>query len=340
MNNQELVSVIVAVYNMENLLERCVESVLSQTYDNIEILLVNDGSKDSSLDICRKFERADNRVKVIDKENGGLTSARKAGFDNSSGKYIAFIDSDDYLEKDYIAKHYDNIKSHNAQISICCYFLEIDEVPTPIVLRHEKDEYDQSELVQKLFLPGVYPISEDKTKIPNFLWLRLFDRSIISESCFVSENEVYTEDLFFNGEAYLNCKKIAISDSCLYHYCMNSDSLTHVFREKRYDMEIGRIKKIKEFLKKVDMYDENRIYLANLRLIWGCVDNAMKLGSFKKFRQEVKPIFNNDELHKMPLNSVLKFASKGDKACYFFFKFKSYIGAYCFKKIVYGRLMG
>ncbi|MFQ8704547.1 MAG: glycosyltransferase family 2 protein [Thomasclavelia sp.] len=337
MNKQELISVIIAVYNMQKFLERCVESVLSQTYYNLEILLVNDGSKDASLKLCRQFEKRDSRVKVINKENGGLTTARKAGFEASRGKYITFIDSDDYLEEDYIAKQYQNIITSGAEVSICCYFLEKDGITNSIELHHDKNIYEQNEFIHKLLLPGVYPVLNDTTTIPNFLWLRLFDRTVISEDCFVSEREVYTEDLFFNAETYKYCKKISILDCCLYHYCVNSSSLTHIFRKNRYKMEKNRIDKIKEFLVKVDALDNERIYLANIRMIWECIDNAMRLDSFNAFKNEVKPIFENCELHSLPLNKVLKFVSKGEKVCYFCFKNRWYLGAYCFKKIIYYR---
>lgn len=340
MNEEELISVIIAIYNMEKFLERCVESVLSQTYGNIEIILVNDGSQDSSLELCKQFEKIDNRVKVINKENGGLTSARKAGFELSVGKYIAFIDSDDYLEKDYIEKQYQNIVETGAEISICNYFLETNGIEKQIELYHEKNVYEQDEFISKLLLPAIYPIFEDDTRIPNFLWLRLFDRAVISEECFVSEREVYTEDLFFNAEAYRKCKKISVTDCYLYHYCLNSSSLTHKFRKNRYEMGKNRIEKIKSFLEKVNRLDSNRIYLANIRMIWECIDNAMRLGSFKEFQKEVEIMFENPILHTLPLKKVLKFVSKGEKICYFCFKIRWYWGVYCFKKIVYLRSKG
>ena len=96
----ELISVVIPIYNRESTLQKCVDSVLAQTYKNIEVILVNDGSTDRSGDICRRYEQIDPRVKVISKENGGLSSARNAGIDKSCGEYIFFIDSDDWIDSD------------------------------------------------------------------------------------------------------------------------------------------------------------------------------------------------------------------------------------------------
>ena len=100
MNQNPRISVIVPVYNVEQYLPRCVESILAQTYENLEILLVDDGAKDGSGAICDAYARQDERVKVIHKENGGLSSARNAGIDASTGEYLSFVDSDDWIEPD------------------------------------------------------------------------------------------------------------------------------------------------------------------------------------------------------------------------------------------------
>lgn len=98
-NNNDLISIIVPVYNVEEFLNRCVESILIQSYKNIEILLIDDGSTDNSSKICDEYSIKDKRVKVIHKENGGLSDARNIGLENANGKYIAFVDSDDYIRK-------------------------------------------------------------------------------------------------------------------------------------------------------------------------------------------------------------------------------------------------
>lgn len=115
----DLVTVVVPIYNVENYLDRCVSSIINQSYDNLEIILVDDGSKDNSPKICDSYEKKDSRIKVIHKKNGGLSDARNKGIDIASGKYICFVDSDDWIECDMIERMYNTIQKDNSNISIC-----------------------------------------------------------------------------------------------------------------------------------------------------------------------------------------------------------------------------
>lgn len=122
----ELVSIIVPVFNVENYLKRCVDSLINQTYKNIEIILVNDGSTDKSPEICRKYLQEDQRIRVIDKENGGLSSARNTGIDNCKGKYITFVDSDDWIDIDTIEIAISYIKKYSVDIAVYGIYIEND----------------------------------------------------------------------------------------------------------------------------------------------------------------------------------------------------------------------
>lgn len=115
--NNELISVIIPVYKVEKYLDECIQSVINQTYKNLEIILVDDGSPDNCGKICDEYAKKDNRIKVIHKENGGLSSARNAGLDIARGEYISFIDSDDYVSKDFIKNM--SIQMANADLIIC-----------------------------------------------------------------------------------------------------------------------------------------------------------------------------------------------------------------------------
>ena len=117
--NEDLITVIIPVYKVEEYLEKCVKSICNQTYENLEIILVDDGSPDNCGKMCDKYAEADKRIKVIHKENSGLSDARNAGLKIATGKYIAFIDSDDYVSNDYIQYMYQMIKKENTKIAIC-----------------------------------------------------------------------------------------------------------------------------------------------------------------------------------------------------------------------------
>ncbi|EIT5122369.1 glycosyltransferase family 2 protein, partial [Enterococcus faecalis] len=114
----KLVSVVIPVYNVEKYVEKCLDSVINQTYQNLEIIIVNDGSTDNSLSVCQKKKLSDSRIKLINKENGGLSSARNAGIECAQGEFICFIDSDDWIELDYIEVLLNGMENTNVDISV------------------------------------------------------------------------------------------------------------------------------------------------------------------------------------------------------------------------------
>ena len=116
---EDLITIVIPIYKVENYLDKCVKSVINQTYKNLEIILVDDGSPDNCPKKCDEYEKKDTRIKVIHKENGGLSDARNAGIDIAKGKYITFIDSDDYVSEDYVEYMYNLLKQNNTKMSTC-----------------------------------------------------------------------------------------------------------------------------------------------------------------------------------------------------------------------------
>ena len=119
MVNNELISIVVPVYNVEKYIEKCVNSITNQVYNNLEIILVNDGSTDNSGKLCDSLSKLDDRIKVYHKENGGLSDARNYGVERANGKYIGFVDSDDFIDSDMYKTLYDVIKRENADVAEC-----------------------------------------------------------------------------------------------------------------------------------------------------------------------------------------------------------------------------
>ena len=132
------VSIIIPAYNAEKTIKKCLNSVCNQTYENIEIIIVNDGSTDNSLDICEEYEKKDDRIIIISKENGGLSDARNKGIDIAKGKYITFIDSDDYVDLEFISIMVSNIEKNNSDISIISHRVIY---PNTIIDKSTKEEY-------------------------------------------------------------------------------------------------------------------------------------------------------------------------------------------------------
>ncbi len=206
-----LISVIVPVYNVEKYLDRCVESIVSQTYKNLEIILVDDGSPDNCPEMCDAWAEKDSRIKVIHKENGGVSSARNAALDIAGGEYIGFVDSDDYIESNMFEVLLKNLIDNNADISVCGYQIN-DENDGEFNVR----TVSQSDAL-KLVCIGDYKYG--------VLWNKLYKKSILKNIKML--NFVCCEDLIFNYYAIKKAGSIVECDSKLYHYFQNANSTVH-----------------------------------------------------------------------------------------------------------------
>ena len=220
------VTVIIPVYNQLKYLERCIESALSQTYKNIEILLIDDGSNDGSEKMCDQYAKLDKRIKVIHKENGGLSSARNVGMDCATGEYITFLDSDDYLAINAIQDMINLCLKYNAEISIMKmeYIAENinEEIQQPIK-EHIKvlsvESAIESSLYQNLFsccAPG-----------------KMYCKSVLAGITFPLMR--LSEDLAVCHLIFSNAKKIVFSNNIAYYYRQQPKSIMHVFNMNRLD---------------------------------------------------------------------------------------------------------
>lgn len=225
----KLVSIIIPVYNVEKYLHKCLESVTNQTYKNIEIIIVNDGSTDSSKNICEKFQKSDRRIRLINKSNEGLSLARKAGFVEAKGEYVLFIDSDDFINKEYIENMFLN-KEDNADIIISkivySYNSYEDEIKTTLC---DKKNYTSKDILIKMLL---------NKEVKDFAWGKLFKKDLIKEEYFT--NSRVFEDIEFTHRVVLNAKTIAYSNNSIYYYVQRENSLlSSTFNEsKLYLIEV------------------------------------------------------------------------------------------------------
>lgn len=213
---QKLVSIITPLYNCEKYLERCINSVINQTYDCFELILVDDGSTDASGIIAQKYENKCKKIKYIKKCNGGPASARNVGLFNASGMYVAFLDADDYLKPDYLQKMVSAVESNNAEVAVCG-FDQQDSVGK--VFNSYKPSYRvfefKKEYVSKQFVPFV-------------VWQLMVKRSLLSDyKIFFNENLFVLEDLLFIYNVLLKSKKTIYLDSILYVNCVREDSFVH-----------------------------------------------------------------------------------------------------------------
>ncbi|MCM1087820.1 MAG: glycosyltransferase [Muribaculaceae bacterium] len=231
-----MISVIVPVYNAAQYLEQCVRSICTQTYKDIEIILVDDGSDDGSLEMCEIFQKQDARIKVIHKENGGPVSARKVGISHASGEYIAFVDADDWIEADMYERMYQKIVEQNVDIVLCGYYEDTGNTSKKMLHRVSEGRYDKKALLQEIYPKmivnhdffewGIFPSECDK----------LFKRECIYPfQMDVDERIVMGDDAACVYPCFLHAASIYVMHQYFYHYRQSLGSV--VKRVKNPEIE-------------------------------------------------------------------------------------------------------
>lgn len=285
--NNEKVSVVVPIYNMENSIYRCVESIENQSYKNIEIILVDDGSKDKSVEVCKKIENKFDNVKTIFKENGGVSTARNVGLKSSTGDWIMFVDPDDFLNENIIEKLI-NKCDKNVDISMCtctaidsygehiCHFFKGDRI---------FENFEQKKDLYKQLMKMDYAQVGDKiyTAI-GVPWGKLYNLKMIRQfNLSFDEDLRRVQDNIFNIEAFSNAKKISYIDEPLYMY--NFEHMESFFKKykKNYAEIFTAVRKAKyNCMKKYNLMDDEELYkfYVNEAIIGEA--NIMKQGIFNK----------------------------------------------------------
>lgn len=216
------ISIIVPVYNVEKYLDRCIESIINQSYKNLEIILINDGSTDGSGAICEEWKKRDSRIVVFHKENGGASSARNVGLDYATGEYIGFVDSDDWTEPMMYQRLYQLIKEHDAEIAVC------DSVKTT------KNSEIQVEILSRTeHLNRFFRVNDNPPVIG--LWRRLIKKELLEGYSFIEGR--MNEDIHTSyWLAHKSCKTVQTNEQ-FYHYFRNVEGVTNsAFSEKKMDL--------------------------------------------------------------------------------------------------------
>lgn len=233
------ISVIVPIYQAENYLRRCLDSIICQTLQEMEIILVDDGSPDNSPAICKEYSEKDHRIKIISGENGGVSSARNAGLDIATGEFISFVDADDWIEPEMMEYLLELMDGRNRHISSC---------------GHRRDDTKGNTLFIKIKEPRQFLNREEALSIKyldSFSWGKLFPAWLFrpgqngEPGVRFDENSHHSEDLQFNCECMINVKGFIYDTVPYYHYIQHSASLRHVpFNEKQFSALDARLKVI------------------------------------------------------------------------------------------------
>lgn len=250
---KDLISVIVPVYKVEKYLEKCIESIIKQTYTNLQIILVDDGSPDNCGKICDEYAKKDSRIEVIHKINGGLSDARNVGINRANGRYIGFVDSDDYIKEDMYEKLINLIKEYDADISICNLY---DVIDGNECIRNKDNgihEYSRIDILKEILL--------DKN-IQSYAWNKLYKKELFDEIKYPIGKKY--EDIGTTFYLFEKCNKIVVTSEPEYYYLKRADSLVNNVTESTVldytEIIIQRYLYTKENIKELKKY--NNYYLA------------------------------------------------------------------------------
>lgn len=251
-----IISIIVPVYNVEKYLNKCINSILNQTFEDYELILVDDGSTDNSSRICDEYAKIDDRIKVIHKINGGLSSARNMGIENSCGEYIAFIDSDDYIHPQMIEILYNNIKMYQADISICNYEnVKENEAYNKIIFKDFK--LIDREIKEYTNIDALKELDNKNVLIFTIACNKLYKKQLFNNVRY-KEGKIH-EDEFIIHELLYYSSKIVYTNKKLYYYFMREGSITKskysISRIDLLDAHKERIRFFRNIVKDKDMVE-------------------------------------------------------------------------------------
>lgn len=329
-----LVTIVLPIYNVEKYLERCINSVVNQTYANLEILLIDDASPDCCPHLCDEWAQKDCRVKVIHKPiNEGLGMARNTGIENATGEYIFFFDSDDYVALDVVEKCVCEAKRTGAEIvSFGAYFVDADGNVTGSRIPFVEQKYFEGREVQEKFLPNLLAPSPAIKKAPVFCmtaWSAMYKINLLQEKrwYFISEREIISEDVYSLMSLYQHVQCVGLLSEGLYYYCTNETSLTHTYRKDRYE-------KVKDFylrllkLCKEAGYNQDIMHRASKPYMSFAVtalkQEARAPHSLKECRKRVYAILKDPMLQQVLQQNKYDQVSKTRKMMYFLMRNRLY----------------
>ena len=310
--SEPLVSIVIPIYNAEKSLERCLDSVLSQDYKNIEAILIDDGSRDSSPEICARYKsRNPERISIVRQENSGPSTARNRGIELSRGKYIAFVDSDDMVASNMISSMIEKAEENDADMAICAYWRTTSEGKAERTFALPEGLYANNK--QKEILYSL--LDEGFGDIRPYSWLRFTRKSVFEESGLRFSDRLYrSEDFHFWVRVHANVKKVyLLSQTPLYYYYENDASITHNHVNDYWKAVQFIYNDLKKNLK-ADAVVSKKLDMMLVRRSMIALNNASYCTNAKEAYQEINEIIRNEELTQI----IKMLDTKGDK------RFKGY----------------
>ena len=300
-----LVSIVIPVYNVENYLRQCMDSVIHQTYNNLEIICVNDGSPDNSIDILREYEQKDYRVKVLDIKNKGLSGARNVGTSHCTGEYLLYLDSDDWIDTVAVENALRAAQEYNADLVLWNYKKEFDGYSQPVIVFNENSIYENDAFVrlyQRLVgLTGEQLRHPEQCDSISTAWGKLYRMSIIKDHNiqFVDTKLIGTEDLLFNAEVFKYCNSAVALPNQFNHYRKsNASSLTRNFKPEFFEQSCELQRRLREVCNDVDYLSQSLSNRTALTLIGLGLRVVSSKGTFLQKASKIRDIISKPAYKK------------------------------------------
>lgn len=316
-NKNKLISIIVPIYNVEKYLNQCINSILKQTYTNIEIILVDDGSPDNCGKICDNYKRIDKRIKVIHKNNGGLSEARNYGIKEATGDFLLFVDSDDFITENTCEILINNIQKYNADMAICNFYYVFKNKKAII---NEMSTKKEIQILEKENIIKEYFINYSVDL--NVAWNKLYKKDIFKrKNALLFPVGKLHEDTYIMYKIYYNLNRLVRINKPLYYYRQRNNSIISNFSKKNVKDIMGYINDYYIFSKNVDEDLKQMIQVECIKQYIGCIRRSIQANIFNDVKyliyakrnmiiSNTKKIFNN------------KYASFKIKKYYLLIKFK------------------
>lgn len=334
----DLISVIIPVYNVEPYLERCMNSIIHQTYKNLEIILVDDKSSDRSNEMCLEYLN-DKRVKVIHGNAEGLSGARNVGLDAANGKYVVFIDSDDYADITMIENLYNCLIEKKADTVIGGFRRQAGKHVENMNNIFAGMVYDNPEDIKNNVLKKMLA-SNGIDQIKMSVWNVLFSMNIIQNNNLRFPDKKYLcEDIMFDFNYYVRANRVAMSDDIGYCYCLNQDSLSQMYQKNKFDRISFQAAEMKKMAVQVGFDNEafiriDNFYIGNLihhmKTMVACVD---KVGR-SECKKEIRYICYNNMVTCTHWDDIEKCYRGRDKIPYFLMKKQKTLMLYVYLRIL------
>lgn len=324
MKRQPLISIIIPVYNVEKYLNECMESVLNQTYSNLEVVLVDDGSKDRSPAMCDEYAKKDARVQVIHKENGGPMSACIAGVEMASGEYLAFMDSDDWIDLTMLEELAKETTGNPKEMVCSNYIIEKPSGAIRVKQSMKPGVYDRDMIEEKLF-PCL--LGQEERRIHGSRCMKLISKSLIAENLkYAQLNVSMGEDLYLIFLAVLDANRIVVvEEGYYYHYRFVESSLVHKYKPHMHG-EVGRLYEQLQSVMETKVSDETqkKIFLEELKkefifLYFFVLKNELR-GPWKNCIGRIQRYIREEKSNKGLEQTAVEVKGKANKLLYLIWK--------------------